>query len=142
MVRSVDTTEVNLFKTLKPKIITITSTKEDEAAPVVSNDGKKIAFVRGRGTLVVAEIAGDGKLRNEKVLTSGWATPQGMAWSPDNKWVAYSQSDLYANFEIYIQPADNSAKPVNITMHPRTDSRPFWSPDGSKLDLLYRHVKI
>ncbi len=136
MVRSVDTAEVNLFKTLKPKIITITSTKEDEAAPVVSNDGKKIAFVRGRGMLVVADISGDGKLRNEKVLTTGWATPQGMAWSPDNKWLAYSQSDLYANFEIYIQPADNSAKPANVTMHPRTDSRPFWSPDGSKLGFI------
>ncbi|MCW3078927.1 S41 family peptidase [Segetibacter sp.] len=136
MVRSVDTTEVNLFKTLKPRIIQLTETKEDETSPVVSNDGKRIAYVRGRGTLVVTDIATDGKMKNEKVLTQGWANPSGMAWSPDNKWLAYSMSDLYANFEVYIQAADNSARPINVTMHPRTDRRPFWSADGSKLGFI------
>lgn len=135
MVRSVDTTEVNLFKTLKPNIVALTNTKEDEQSPVVSHDGKKIAYVRGRGTLVVADIA-DGKLKNEKILTQGWATPADIAWSPDNKWIAYSVSDLYANFDVFIQPADNSAKPVNVTMHPRTDRKPFWSADGSKLGFI------
>lgn len=136
MVHSVDTTEVNLFKTLKPRIIQLTETTEDEISPVVSDDGKKIAYVRGRGSLVVADIATDGKMKNEKVLTQGWATPSGMAWSPDNKWLAYSMSDLNANFEVYIQASDNSVKPINVTMHPRTDSRPFWSADGSKLGFI------
>jgi tricorn protease len=136
MVRSVDTTEVNLFKTLKPKIIPLTSSNEDEASLVVSNDGKKIAYIRGRGTLVVADISADGKMSNEKILTNSWATPSGMAWSPDDKWLAYSQSDLYANYEIFIQAADNSSKAVNVTMHPRTDRRPFWSADGSKLGFI------
>ncbi len=136
MVRSVDTTEVNLFRTLKPKIITVTNTDEDETSPVVSNDGKKLAYVRGRGTFVVAEIGNDGKLKNEKILSNSWAEPNGIAWSPDNKWLAYSMTDLNANFEIYIQPADNSAKPVNVTMHPRTDRSPFWSADGSKLGFI------
>ena len=136
MVRSVDTTEVNLFKTLKPKIVQLTNTPEDEASMVVSNDGKKIAYIRGRGTLVVADIALDGKMKNEKVLTNSWSTPSGMAWSPDNKWLAYSQSDLNANFEIFIHAADNASKPVNVTMHPRTDRKPFWSADGSKLGFI------
>lgn len=136
LVHSVDTTEVNLFRTLKPKIIQLTTTKEDERNPVVSPDGKKLAFTRGRGKLIVADIAGDGSLKNEKTLTDSWASPNGVAWSPDSKWLAYSQSDLYANFDIFIQPADNSSKPVNVTLHPRTDSQPFWSADGSKLGFI------
>src|SRR5205823_2361663 len=71
-----------------------------------------------------------------KVLAQGWAQPGNIAWSPDNKWLAYSMSDLYANSEIYIQAADNSTKPVNVTMHPRTDRSPYWSPDGSKLGFI------
>ncbi|HZG25872.1 MAG TPA: S41 family peptidase, partial [Chitinophagaceae bacterium] len=136
IVRSVDTTEVNLFKTLKPKIIQVTNTLQDENSLSVSNDGKKIAYARGRGTLVVADITTDGKINNEKVLLDGWAMPSGMAWSPDNRWIAYSVSDLYANQEIYIKAADNSSKAINVTMHPRTDRRPFWSPDGSKLGFI------
>ncbi len=136
MVRSVDTNEVNLFRTLKPGIIQVTKTSENERSPVVSPDGKKIAYVRGRGELVVADINGNGKLSNEKSLGDSWSAPGGIAWSPDNKWLAYSRSDLYANFEVFIQPADNSAKPVNVTMHPRSESNPVWSPDGTKLGFL------
>jgi len=136
LVKSVDTTEVNLFRTLKPGISQLTTTKDDETSPVVSGDGKKIAYVRGRGKLVVADITADGKLSNEKILDESWNAPTGMAWSPDNKWLAYSQSDLYANFEIFIQAADGSGKPVNVSMHPRTERNPVWSPDGSKLGFL------
>jgi Tol biopolymer transport system component len=136
MVRSVDTNEVNLFRTLKPGIIQITNTSENEKSPVVSPDGKKIAYVRGRGELVVADINGNGKLSNEKSLGDSWSAPGGIAWSPDNKWLAYSRSDLYANFEVFIQPADNSSKPVNVTMHPRSETNPVWSPDGTKLGFL------
>lgn len=136
MATSNDEKEKNLFKSLKHRIVQISNTAEDETSPTVSSDGKKIAFVRGRGQLIVAEISETGQLKNEKILVDGWAVPSGITWSPDNKWLAYSKSDLYANFEIFIQAADNSSKPVNVTMHPRTETNPFWSPDGSKLGFL------
>ncbi len=136
MARSIDTSEVNLFRTMKPGIVELTNTSEDETSPVVSNDGKKIAYIRGRGKLIVADISGNGQLTNAKVLSDSWAPPSRIAWSPDNKWLAYAQNDLYANNEIFVQPVDNSAKPVNVTMHPRTETRPIWSPDGSKLGFL------
>ena len=136
MAVSSDEKEKNLFKTLKHRIVQISNTAEDETSPTVSFDGKKIAFLRGRGQLVVADITETGQLKNEKILLDGWAAPSGLTWSPDNKWLAYSKSDLYANFEIFIQAADNSTKPVNVTMHPRTETKPVWSPDGSKLGFL------
>ena len=136
MVRSIDTTQRNIFKSLKHNLVQVTKTAGDETAMVVSPDGKKLAYVRGRGTFVVADISADGKLTNEKVLSDIWDAPNGIAWSPDSKWLAYAISDLYFNQEIFIQAADNSTKPVNVTMHPRTDSRPFWSADGSKLGFI------
>ena len=136
MVRSTDTTQRNIFKSLKHEIVQLTKTPGDETGLSVSGDGKKIAYVRGRGTFVVADIAADGKLSNEKILNDSWASPSGIVWSPDNKWVAYSLEDLYFNEEVFIQAADNSSKPVNVSMHPRTDRRPFWSADGSKLGFL------
>jgi tricorn protease len=136
MVRSSDTAEHNIFRSLKHELLRLTQTSEDESDPVISPDGQKIAYIRGRGTLVVASITSAGKLSAEKILTDSWATPQGVVWSPDNRWLAYSETDLYFNDEIFIQAADNSSRPVNVSMHPRPDTRPYWSPDGSKLAFL------
>jgi C-terminal processing protease CtpA/Prc/Tol biopolymer transport system component len=126
----------SIVKSLKPRTTRLTQTTEDESGISVSNDGKKIAYVRGRGTLVVSDISPDGKLSNEKILLTGWASPSNIRWSPDNKWLAYSQEDLYFNEEVFIQAADNSNKPVNVSMHPRFDGEPVWSADGSKLGFI------
>ena len=136
MVRSADTSQRNIFKTMKHELLQITRTAGNETSLSVSNDGKKIAYVRGRGTFVVADLSFDGKLSNEKILVETWNAANGITWSPDNKWLAYSLSDLYENEEIFIQAADNSSKPVNVSMHPRTDRRAFWSADGSKLGFI------
>lgn len=135
--RSADSTERNIFKSFHHDLIKITNTPEDETNATVSNDGKKIAYVRGRGTFIVSDIAADGKLSNEKILSNnGWASPNGIAWSPDNKWLAYSMNDLDFNQDVFIQAADNSSKAVNVSMHPRGDGNPFWSADGSKLGFI------
>ncbi len=136
MFRSADSTQRNIFKSLKHELVQITKNPNDETSMSVSSDGKKIAYVRGRGTFVVVDISADGKLSNEKILNENWASPRSIVWSPDNKWLAYSLEDLYFNEEVFIHAADNSSKPVNVSMHPRGDNRPFWSADGSKLGFI------
>jgi C-terminal processing protease CtpA/Prc len=69
-------------------------------------------------------------------VNNGWSAITGLAWSPDSRWLAYSMPDLYFNSEVYIQSIDNGSKPVNVSMHPRGDGRPTWSPDGSKLGFI------
>ncbi|TYA78550.1 S41 family peptidase [Seonamhaeicola marinus] len=133
LVKSNNNNEANLFKTLKHKVERLTKTTDDENNLRLSPDGKSIAYNLGRGKLVVANIDEKGKLSNQITLVSGWATPGGVAWSPDSKWLAYSLSDLDFNAEIYIHKADNSQKPINISMHPKQDRGPVWSPDGKKL---------
>lgn len=136
MASSADENETSLFNTLKIAVKRITNTQEEEFDPVVSPDGKKVAFRQGRGKLVVADISETGSLSNYKTLLDGWDTPEGVSWSPDNKWLAYGLSDLNFNQEVYIHAADNSTKPVNVTMHPKYDGNPVWSPDGRKLGFV------
>ncbi|XLS30646.1 S41 family peptidase [Flavobacteriaceae bacterium M23B6Z8] len=133
LVTSDDPNEKDLFKTLKHKIVRLTNSKEQEHSPKISPDGKSIAYIKGRGKLIVASISKEGKITSPKVLLDGWDTPSGVAWSPDSKWLAYSLSGLNFNEEIYIHKADNSKPPVNVSMHPKYDVNPIWSPDGKKL---------
>lgn len=130
---SADANEPNLFKSLKHAITPVTRTDAQEGQPVVSPDGKKVAYQQGRGKLIVAEVSDDNAFTNPVTLLDGWATPSGVSWSPDSQWLAYAKSDLLFNSEIFIHAADNSHEPVNVSMHPKGDYSPVWSPDGSKL---------
>ena len=136
MVQSADAEEPNLYKTLKRKVTNITNSKKDEMQPLVSPKGDKIVYQTGDDKTIVASISPNGKISNEIILHEGWNSPSGIAWSPDGKWLAYSQSNLNYNAEIYIHKADNSQGPVNVSMHPRGDYSPVWSPDGSKLGFM------
>ncbi len=55
-VTSADSDEPNLFKSLKHSVTAITRTEAQERAPLVSPDGKKVAYREGRGKLVVADV--------------------------------------------------------------------------------------
>lgn len=136
MLQSADTSQFNIFRSLKHKLTRITNSKQDETAVTISPDGKKITFVKGKGTFVVGDISSDGIINNEIVLNDSWDPAKDIAWSPDSKWIAYALNDLYYNQEVFIQSADNSVGPVNVSMHPRRDGRPFWSNDGSKLGFI------
>ena len=133
MLISSDPSQLNLFKSLKHEVVQVSATSEDESFPVLSPNGEHIAYLQGRGKLITADIGQQGELSNSKTLLDGWASPSSVAWSPDSRWLAYSLSDLNFNQDIYIHAADNSQSPVNVSMHPKGDVNPVWSPDGSKL---------
>ena len=60
------------------------------------------------------------------------------AWAADGAMLAFTSSrdgdpgDGPRNPEIYAMAADGAGQ-VNLTNHPGADSRPVWSPDGSKI---------
>lgn len=97
-----------------------------------SPDGRSIAFRRGRGDLVIKDL----KSGNERTLVEGWDNYLHWRWSPDSRYIAYSQNDLNYSANIFIVPADGSEKPVNITRHPRNDLSPRWSADSRKLSFI------
>lgn len=136
LVRSTDNRKPMLHESLKRETLQLTNTSKDEHSLVLSPDGKKLAYRQDRGKLLVADVDAKGKLTNTKTLLDSWATPSGISWSPDSKWLAYSLPDLDYNYEVFIHAADNTGKPVNVSMHPKRDSSPIWSADGSKLAFI------
>ena len=133
IITSADIKEPNLFRTLKLNNEFLYSDTEDIYNMVLSNNKSQIAFRVGDGKLVVGDINEKGKITNQKTLSDSWAPASGVCWSPDDQYLAYAQKNLDFNSEIFIHVADNSSDPVNISMHPRTDVSPAWSPDGKKL---------
>ncbi len=97
-----------------------------------SPDGESISFRRGRGDLVVMDLATGEKT----TLVQGWDPDLHWRWSPDGRYLAYAQNDLNFSSNIYIIPADGSREAVNITRHPRNDRNPRWSADGRKLTFI------
>ncbi|MGR2739348.1 S41 family peptidase [Billgrantia sp. Q4P2] len=97
-----------------------------------SPDGRSLAFRRGRGDLVILDLESG----EERTLVEGWDSFMQWRWSPDSRYIAYSQNDLDYSANIFVVPADGSAKPVNITRHPRNDLNPRWSADGRKLTFI------
>jgi tricorn protease len=136
LVRSNDEKETNLFASLKHTVNKLSDSEQEEFDPVVAPNGEQIAFRQDRGRLLVADIDEDGELSNQKILLDGWDTPSKVSWSPDSLWLTYSLSDLNFNEEVYIHAANNDQKPVNISMHPKYDTNPIFSPDGSKLGFV------
>jgi tricorn protease len=135
LLRAADPTTADLFESLTYTIVRLTDTPKDERVPVVAPDGRHLVFRQGRGTLLLARIESN-RLQIIRTLLDGWAPPEDVAWSPDSRWIAYSLPDLDFNTEVYIQPIDGSHPPVNISQHPKPDTHPIWSPDGSKLAFL------
>ena len=125
-------TLVGLERSLKIAITKLTNSEEDVYDILVSPDHNKLAYRVGLGNLMLADVKA-GVLVNSKVYSSGWAAAEDLSWSPDSNYIAYSQEDLNFDSEIFIQSVDNPNDKFNVSMHPRSDNAPVWSPDGKKL---------
>ncbi len=125
-------TLVGLERSLSLEVKKLTKSKEDVYNIKVSPNHNKIAYQVGRGDLMIADYS-DGKIKNIIPFSEGWAAPEGVSWSPDSKYIAYSQEDLDFDSEIFIQSVDNPKDKFNVSMHPRSDVNPSWSPDGKML---------
>jgi C-terminal processing protease CtpA/Prc len=99
--------------------------REASASP----DNTRIAYRRGRGDIMVMDIG----TRESTCVIPGWDPAIDFRWSPDGKFIAYSQDDQDNNRDVWIIPADASAPPKNITRHPDNDGAPRWSADGKMM---------
>jgi tricorn protease len=107
------------------KLTRLTNDEEVKSELRFSPEGSQVAFIKGRGDLWVMDL--DGK--NAKPFLKSWNRPE-FDWSPDGKWIVYSQEDEDFNRDIWIKPLDNSRPAYNLTRSPYNESNPVWSPDG------------
>ena len=106
----------------------ITQDPDEESKLKFTPTGKHLAYVKGRGDLWLATAEG----KEPKLLFASWDSPS-YDFSPDGKWLVYSQSDEWFNEDIWLRPVDGSKPPFNLSRHPDNDSQPVWSPDGKMI---------
>lgn len=109
--------------------------KHERTYPIVSPDGKKLAFVLDRTKLAVMDI----ETKKVKLLTDGSTHHQrsggfGMQWSPDSRWIALEIVDRMHDpyYDIAIINIDNGQM-TNLTNSGYFDEAPRWTKDGSAI---------
>ncbi|MGC8784554.1 MAG: S41 family peptidase [Armatimonadota bacterium] len=130
LVTSEDPEEPRLRRTMKLKTERLTNSPQPDTSPVFSPDGKKIAFRRGNGDLILLDM----ETKTERVLLRHWNLGR-FVWSPDSRWIAYEMEDNEYNSDIYILSVEDG-KSVNVSRHPNNDINPSWSADGRALAFL------
>jgi tricorn protease len=116
------------------KLTRLTDSPAEENGAEFAPDGKRVAFIRGKGKLIVMPTAGGEGI----VLLDHWAAPN-YNWSPDGQWIAYSAPDEHFNSEIWIVSSSGGTR-YNVSRHPDDDVAPRWSPDGRRLLWTARRV--
>jgi tricorn protease len=124
----------------------LTHTPEDEYGLALAPDGKSLAWVSGAGKLLVGD---PDTLTARRTLADSFSAPS-FDWSPDSRWLAYTQEDADFNEEIWLALVDvedldaatPGVQPYNLTRHPDNDGNPRWSPDGRKIAFSSRRLML
>ena len=114
----------------------VIATDADEFQPVISPDGKEIAYLEERNIL---------KAYNLATKKSRTIVPQGVnfsysdgdlnyTWSPDGKWLAFNSAEgRWPSAEVAMMKADGSGERKNLTQSGFFDGSPKWAFGGKAL---------
>ncbi|MEJ7766717.1 MAG: S41 family peptidase [Chitinophagaceae bacterium] len=112
------------------------ATGAEEFQPVISPDGKEIAYLEERNILKVFNIAS----RKSRVVVPPGVNfsyadgDQNYTWSPDNRWLAFNSNEgRWGSSEIDLIKADGSGKRMNLTQSGFNDNRAKWAMGGRAL---------
>jgi tricorn protease len=107
----------------------LTNGPTGDAAPLVSPDGKTLAFVRDRKELRVMDV----ETKTERSLAKGYLTAsnRAVAWSPDSRWIAYIAVSGPSFRNVYAVPAAGGDSRALTAMPNGNANNISWSPDGT-----------
>lgn len=114
----------------------VIATDDDEFQPMVSPDGKEIAYLDERNILKVYNLASK---KNRTIVPKGvnfsYADgDQYYRWSPDGKWIAFNSSEgRWGADEIAVMKADGSGERKNLTQSGFSDENAQWAFGGKAL---------
>jgi tricorn protease len=111
----------------------LTNAAQDDAAPLLSPDGKSISFIRNGQELHVMDLAS----KKDLIVAKGYlgrppfASTGTVSWSPDSKWLAYASFGNKTFRNILVTPASGAGEPKQISFLANTFGGVVnWSQDG------------
>lgn len=143
---------IYLYDIATKKLERLTKSKWDESAPVWSPDGTRIAFMSNHGDdpdrdpsarLYVAD-ATPGATEKQLTPDTVRANRGRPEWSPDSKWIAYTETDekqygAYSMDHLALVAADGNSAPIRFKATEDLDrgvSSPRFSADGKSIQFL------
>ena len=117
---------------LATKMVTTLISGGVNTFPVMSPDGRKIAYRKIIGDMNSEVFVADADGKNPKNLTNHWSFEGWPAWSPDGKTIAYAGNRGNAGYQIFLMGADGQ----NVRLLAATEGRgtaPKWAPDGKSI---------
>jgi Tol biopolymer transport system component/C-terminal processing protease CtpA/Prc len=115
----------------------LTRGTNQDFAPVFAPDGKNIAFIRNGRAMFVYDVEKKQERELCKIFTDSppLINNRQIAWSPDNKWIAFltysPETRSYTNASV-VSASGGNARPVSFLANSGAGSL-SWSPDGSYL---------
>lgn len=121
---------IYLIKSDSSGRVQLTEGDHNNTNPVLSPDGRRIAFVSDRdGNREIYVMGIDGS--NPQNLTRHAAEDWTPAWSPNGRYIAFA-SFRDGNWELYIMNSDGT-RTSRITENTSAEYSPAWSPDSGSL---------
>jgi dipeptidyl aminopeptidase/acylaminoacyl peptidase len=122
-------------------------TKDDSVYfnPAWSTDGREIACASSEGRLLVGYGSGVTNIYaievatgEKRALTTGAGNKRLPYWSPDGKWVAFSNGELFGAESVFVVPRQGGTA-LNITKKlDRSVQDFYWSADSESIVFVYR----
>lgn len=110
------------------------SNKLDNYVPEFSPDGKKVAFIEGRRTLKIMDLASKNSvtLLTDSDLYHMRDGDQSFTWSPDSKWLLFDWGKTLSNGEVLLLSADGKQR-HNLTESGYYDGSAKWVNGGKQM---------